>query len=64
MYRIKYSCHNIERSCTCSFAVSSGLPCQHIMFVWYYGHGFEELATITISSSWRMADATKVYMLF
>ncbi|OWZ09973.1 hypothetical protein PHMEG_00017245 [Phytophthora megakarya] len=38
-----YSCNDIEWSCTCAFATSTGIPCQHIMYVFRYGHGFEEL---------------------
>ncbi|ETM45280.1 hypothetical protein L914_09621, partial [Phytophthora nicotianae] len=56
-----YPCNDIEWTCTCPFWTSLMLPCQHLMYVCRYGHGFEELPIMTIPSRWSMAEATKLF---
>ncbi|ETL92937.1 hypothetical protein L917_08816 [Phytophthora nicotianae] len=56
-----YPCNDIEWTCTCPFWTSLMLPCQHLMYVCRYGHGFEELPIVTISYRWSMAEATKLF---
>ncbi|ETP08921.1 hypothetical protein F441_15174 [Phytophthora nicotianae CJ01A1] len=57
----RYACNDIEWTCTCPFWTSLMLPCQHLMYVCRYGHGFEELPIMTILSRWSMAEATKLF---
>lgn len=56
-----YTCNDLDWTCTCLFATSHALPCQHIMFICRYGHGFEEMPTMTVSPRWNMTDTYRVY---